>query len=142
MHRSFGTIHVLRATTNGREFAGMAHPEGASILPQERLDLGVPSSTPREERHALRRLILLLGPPAASKTSGHCDTVDLPLTLVGITLLSAEEAHRFLVVDVLRTIDDLDDFLQSTNGVLAKQNMPDHFFEGAVLWIPVTPDFN
>jgi hypothetical protein len=68
--------------------------------------------------------------------------VDLPLTFVGIALLSAEEAHHFLVVDVLRTIDDLDDFLQSTNSVLAKQNMPDHFFEVAALWIPVTPDFN
>src|SRR6266446_4859821 len=88
--------------------------------------------TPRGERPALRRLI----------TSVHRDTVGLPLTLVGIALLSAEEAHRFLVVDVLRTIDDLDDCLQSTNSVLAKQNMSDHFFEAAVLWLPVTPDFN
>jgi len=39
-------------------------------------------------------------------------------------------------------LGDLNDFLQSTNSVLAEQNMPDHFFEGAVLWIPVTPDFN
>ena len=68
--------------------------------------------------------------------------MDLPLTFVGIALLSAEEAHRFLVVDVLRTIDDLDDCLQSTDSVLAKQNMPDHFFEGAGHWIPITPDFN
>jgi hypothetical protein len=52
--------------------------------------------------------------------------MDLPLALVGIALLSAEEAHRFLVVDVLRAIDDLDDFLQSANSVLAEQNMPDH----------------
>jgi hypothetical protein len=84
----------------------------------------------------------LSGPPAASKPPVTAIPVGLPLTLVGITLLSAEEAHCFLVVDVLRTIDDLDDFLQSTNRVLAKQNMPDHFFETAVLWIPVTPDFN
>ncbi len=54
------------------------------------------------------------------QTSGHRDIVDLPLALVGIALLSAEEAHRFLVVDVLRTIDDLDDCLQSTDSVLAK----------------------
>jgi len=56
-----------------------------------------------------------------NKTSGHGDTLDLPLTFVGIALLSAEEAHRFLVVDVLRTIGDLNDFLQSTNSVLAKR---------------------
>ena len=82
------------------------------------------------------------GPPAASKPPVTAIPVGLPLTLVGITLLSAEEAYCFLVVDVLRTIDDLDDFLQSTNRVLTKQNMPDHFFEAAVLWIPVTSDFN
>jgi len=84
----------------------------------------------------------LFGAAIGKQTSGRRDTVDLPPTLVGIALLSAEEAHHFLVVDVLRTIDDLDDFLQSTNNVLATQNMPDHFFEGAVLWIPVIPDFN
>src|SRR2546427_13151757 len=106
------------------------------------MDLAVPSSTPRERGKAgLSELILCLV-AIGNKTSGHRDTVDLPLTLVGIALLSAEEAHRFLVVDVLRTIGDLNDFLQSTNSVLAKQNMPDHFHEGAVLWIPVTPDSN
>ncbi len=73
------------------------------------------------------------GPPAASEPPATVIPVGLPLTLFGIALLSAEEAHRFLVVDVLRTIDDLDDILQSTNRVLAKQNMPDHFFEAAVL---------
>src|SRR5713101_6477353 len=85
----------------------------------------------------LIRCLVAIGKPTPSHRH-----VDLSLTLFGIALLSAEEAHRFLVVDVLRTIDDLDDCLQSTNSVLAKQNMPDHFFEGAVLWIPVTPDFN
>ena len=50
--------------------------------------------------------------------------------------------YRFLVADVLRTIDDVDDFPQSTNSVLAKQNMPDHFFEGAFLRIPIAPDLN
>jgi hypothetical protein len=68
--------------------------------------------------------------------------VHLPLTLVGIAFLSAEEAHRFLVVDVLRTMNDLDDFLQSTNSVLAERNLPSNFFQIAVLGIPATPDFD
>ncbi len=94
----------------------------------------MPSSTPREEGKArLSEAHSFVWPPSASKPPWGRDTVDLPLALVGIALLSAEEAHRFLVVDVLRTIDDLDDILQSTNRVLAKQNMPDHFFEAAVL---------
>ena len=81
----------------------------------------MPSSTPREgERHAFRRLILCLD-AIGKQTSGRRDTVDLPLALVGIALLSAEETHCFLVVDVLRTIDDFHDFLQGANSVLAKR---------------------
>ncbi len=61
--------------------------------------------------------------------------MDLPLTLVGITLLSAEEAHRFLVVDVLRTIHDFHHCLQRADRVLAKRNLPANFSQIALLGI-------
>src|SRR6202521_3685201 len=98
--------------------------------------------TPRRGKARPSEAHFCARPPSASKPPATAIPVSLPLPLFRIALLSAEEAHRFLVVDVLRTIDDFDHFLQSTNRVLAKQNMPDHFFEVAVLWIPVTPDFN
>src|SRR5207302_5730255 len=40
----------------------------------------------------------------------------LALTLVGVTLFPAKEAHSFIIIDVLRTIDDGNHFLLGTNG--------------------------
>ncbi len=41
---------------------------------------------------------------------------------VGIALFSAKEAHRFLIVDVLRTIHRLDDFPEGADRVLASKS--------------------
>ena len=71
----------------------------------------------------------------------HRDTVDLPLTLVGIALFSSEEGHCFVIFDILRTIYDVDYFAPRTNG-LTHTNVLGNFFEGAVRRIPITPDFN
>jgi hypothetical protein len=87
----------------------------------------VPSSTP-ERGEGTPFGSSFFCPGIGKQASGHRDTVDLPLALVGIVFLSAEEAHPLLVVDVLRTIDDLGDFLQSTNSVLAKQSAPTSFW--------------
>ncbi len=70
----------------------------------------------------------------------HRDTVDLPLTLLGIALFSAKEAHRFLILDVLRTIHHLDDFPERADSVLAKPNTLNNFFEITLAGIPVAPD--
>jgi hypothetical protein len=50
--------------------------------------------------------------PAAigKQTSGHRDTVDLPLTLVGIALFSSKEGHCFIFFDVLWAVYDSNHF--------------------------------
>src|SRR5213080_3746569 len=63
------------------------------------------------------------------------------LTLVGIPLFPAKEAHSFIIVDVLRTIDDGNHFLLGTNG-LTGTGVLDNFFEVALRRIPITPDLD
>ena len=41
----------------------------------------------------------------------------LPLTQVGVALFPAKEAHSFVIIDVLRAIDDGNHFLLGTNGL-------------------------
>ena len=67
--------------------------------------------------------------------------MDLPLTLLGIALFSAKEAHRFLILDVLRTIHHLDDCPERADCVLAKPYMLDNFFEVTLAGVPVAPHF-
>src|SRR5207248_7936831 len=55
----------------------------------------------------------------------------LALTLVGVTLFPAKEAHSFIIVDVLRTIDDGNHFSLGTNG-LTGTGVLDNFFEVAL----------
>ncbi len=98
---------------------------GASLANRSPMRL---SSTPREGESTPFGGSFFYPAAIGKQTSGHRDTVDLPLTLVGITLLSAEEAHRFLVVDVLRTIHDFHHCLQRADRVLAKRNLPVNFF--------------
>src|SRR5438132_633463 len=65
----------------------------------------------------------------------------LALTLVGVTLFPANEAHSFIIIDVLRTIDDGNHFLLGTNG-LTGTGVLDNFFEVALRRIPITPDLD
>ena len=65
----------------------------------------------------------------------------LALTLVGIPLFPAKEAHSFIIVDVLRTIDDGNHFLLGTNG-LTGTGVLDNFFEVALRRIPITSDLD
>src|SRR5207237_3444828 len=65
----------------------------------------------------------------------------LALTLVGIPLFRAKEAHSFIIVDVLRTIDDGNHFLLGTNG-LTGTGVLDNFFEVALRRIPIAPDLD
>jgi hypothetical protein len=76
-----------------------------------------------------------------NKTSGHRDTVDLPLALFGIALFSSKEAHRLVIVDVLWAVYDGNHFALGTNG-LTGTSVLDNFFEVAFRRIPITPDFN
>ena len=61
--------------------------------------------------------------------------------MVGVALFSAKEAHGFIILDVLRAIDDGNHFLFGTNG-LASTGVLDNFFEVALRRIPITPDLD
>jgi hypothetical protein len=65
----------------------------------------------------------------------------LALTLVGVTLFPAKEAHSFVIIDVLRAIDDGNDFLLGANG-LSGTGVLDNFFEVALRRIPIAPDLD
>jgi hypothetical protein len=65
----------------------------------------------------------------------------LALTLVGVPLFSAKEAHSFVIIDVLRAIDDGNHFLLGTNG-LTGTGVLGNFFEVALRRIPIAPDLN
>lgn len=47
----------------------------------------------------------------------HAFEKDLPLTFVGVALLSPEEAHSFVIFDILRTIHDVDHFALGADGL-------------------------
>src|SRR2546425_7093557 len=83
----------------------------------------------------------MTAPIRSANPAGRPGTA-LPLTFIGIAFFSAKEAHRFLILDILRTIHGLDDFPQSANSALAKRNMPDNFLWVALRRIPITPDLN
>jgi hypothetical protein len=61
--------------------------------------------------------------------------------LVVVTLFSAKEAHSFIILDVLRAIDDGNDFLLGTNG-LTGAGVQGNFFKVAIRRIPVAPDLD
>src|SRR5438876_5260661 len=65
----------------------------------------------------------------------------LALTLVGVSLFPAKEAHSFVIINVLRTIDDGNHFLLGTNG-LTGTGVLDNFFKVALRRIPITPDLD
>src|SRR5438034_4196255 len=65
----------------------------------------------------------------------------LALTLVGVSLFPAKEAHSFVIINVSRTIADGNHFLLGTNG-LTGTGVLDNFFKVALRRIPITPDLD
>ena len=57
---------------------------------------------PHPHRH--KHSILSRKPPQGPAVS---PALRLPLTLIGVALFPSKEAHRFLILDILWTIDDL-----------------------------------
>ena len=69
-------------------------------------------------------------------------TFDLPLARVGVALVSPKEAHRvFIILDILRTIYDVNHLALSTNSVTGT-NVLDNLLKLARHRVPITPDFN
>src|SRR5437762_11344635 len=65
-----------------------------------------------------------------------------PLAYVSIALLSSKKAHGITVLDILRTINNSDYFLQSTNRVLAEHHLPSEYVQRHVCRVPITPAFD
>src|SRR5437667_332107 len=65
----------------------------------------------------------------------------LALTLAGVSLFPAKEAHSFVIINVLRAIDDGNHFLLGTNG-LTGAGVLGNFFKVALRRIPIAPDLD
>src|SRR5258707_6699330 len=68
-------------------------------------------------------------------------TFDLPLARVGVALVSPKEAHRVFILDILRTIYDVNHLALGTNSVTGT-NVLDNLLKLARHRVPITPDFN
>src|SRR5215472_12316036 len=65
----------------------------------------------------------------------------LPLALIRVAFLPAEEAHRFVVLDVLRTVHDGDHLALGADGLPAFDVRGD-FREVALRRIPIAPNLD
>src|SRR5260370_1652556 len=91
----------------------------------------------------LRRPQAACGSGASGETRRvtRSPTFDLPLARVGVALVSPKEAHRVFILDILRTIYDVNHLALGTNSVTGT-NVLDNLLKLARHRVPITPDFN